>query len=225
KPQRGVPVWQLSPNVPPDRWLMAGPFVHGRRQAPDAEKDLGSLRPAPGQQIQLAGTTASFAPLPAEARILRGVTTLFLSGQTLYQPSYAIDLNAAIDQADTSSTLFYTVVRVDEPTAVRLRSETGQAWLSGQKLPDAAAVHLSPGLHPLLLRVDIFQFPPVGRVRLWPHFNPILAPEAGRRNWLGRIEAYRPLLRRALAELDDSREARWAQLLLDELKGDDSTAP
>jgi hypothetical protein len=217
-PPEGVPVWQMRPNIPPDDWLMAGPFRHGRREAPRAPVDPGTLRPRPGTQVTLDGLTEKFGPLPKGVRVLRSLIRQYRSDRAYYQAAYGLDINVALKEADGTTAYFYTVVDVPCETTVRLRLDHGQAWLAGQKVPDRAPLRLKPGLYPMLYRVDVGRFPPVGRMVFAPHFNPILSPTEGMGAWRDKIRLRKDLLQRVAEQLRAYREGRYAELLLEELE-------
>ncbi len=217
-PPDGVPVWQIQPNIPPEDWLMAGPFRHGRREAPQAPTDPGSLRPRPGTQVTLDGLSEKFGPLPKGVRVLRSLIRQYRSDRAYYQAAYGLDINVALKETDGTTAYFYTVIDVPRETTVRLRLDHGQAWLAGQKVPDRAPLRMKPGLYPMLYRVDVGRFPPVGRMVFAPHFNPILSPTEGMGAWRDKIRIRKGLLQRVAEELRAYREGRYAELLLAELE-------
>jgi len=88
-----------------------------------------------------------------------------------------------------------------------------------------AALRLKAGDHPFLLRADIGNIPPVGRVALSPRFSPILSQAKALSAWLARIRRREGTLRSIVRSYPESGAARKAREYLAALSENQLDAP
>ncbi len=216
-PEDTTPLSVLLPGIPPESWLMAGPMP--LIEAPDtlgidwAAASVASL----GQTIEVAGRSARFEPLPPSAVVLAGSAQVVRSEGIYYRATRHIDVGLAIDKAEPSSTYFFTVLRATRPMTLQLDTGAAKAWVAGEAVVPGEALELVAGDYPLLVRVDIARFPPVGRVTLAVVPRVRASAEATRAAWLDRIRIRRDLLHTAAATFGERGVGLQATRLLQAL--------
>jgi hypothetical protein len=224
KPTSDMPVERLRAHAPPTRWLVAGPIAwDGRTPLPDPN-DPKSITPRPGKTVSLGSRSAKLTPIAPEAVLRGGLLKLYRTEGTFYRTSSKIDLGTLTGKKEFCSMVLLTVLYCPGEMAMNLRLDRGTTgWLAGQKVANVQPVLLKRGYYPLLIRTNTTLFPPIGRVTLRPHFNPILSPEKARADWLEKIRQWQDVLKTIRQKAPDSHVGWWARKYLEALKADQDT--
>lgn len=137
----GVPVVPLPIGRSPSRWLITDGMPAMMKADPMKELGaLAALRPKPGDQVAIDGTTLTFRPLT----------------DTEIGPNGGLNLGAGLRQKGKPLTLLaYTVVEVAEPGFIKVRAPFSPAGrlqlvLDGQAVDHLQVVEMQPGRYPLL---------------------------------------------------------------------------
>jgi outer membrane protein assembly factor BamB len=157
KPSPDVPVG-LVQSYPTQYWLGAGPFPPGDEPSPQ----LAQLRGRIGTEVTLNGKTLKLAPLSTQHAA--NAPPLYLrqaelqgTGDTM--PVFDAFLDPRVYSGKEASGVFYTVLdntieRVVKPAWYEERMRGISVWVNGQMIPKDQAMHLRPGLYPVVIRID-----------------------------------------------------------------------
>ncbi len=161
---RDCPVIRFSDGASIADWLAAGPFgPHEATQAP-AELGTGEAVPTRGTVVRVGDVERKLRPLPRE---LVTVTTSFhndgrMDDWQLRTTRHRIDVRPlAGDREDAVVYLFALLDNARERLVASTMTAPGMtAWIGGRKVATGEPVRLEPGLHPLLVRVQVDEFRP-----------------------------------------------------------------
>ncbi len=215
-PPAGAPVWPVSSQTAPGRWLFAGPF-------PEKDPPLANLATArliPGQVLRSGSVDQVVTELgPDLVKAKQG--DLWYRGAMLYGESNGIDILKAIGRRPGSLAYFATNLQVTRPTVVQVDlrgGNTATAWISGRPVGDGDLCRLAPGIHHWLIAVTIRSLPPIESVMMGPRLLEQPDHDLAMRVWRGHIRTYRTELERISIDDPDSREAVVARRLLADLE-------
>ncbi len=205
----GLPVCDLLPDLPPDRWLAAGPFPRlAQPGLPGELADPIGTTPLPGSQVAWGGVNRPLVAL-ADAFLTRKGRSLIISGDTThFRPGQVIDLLPVVDRKPQTTFFFASSCRTEDPRTLRfaMRCLGVTCWLSGRPLKDGEIVRFKPGTYPLVLRFDLASLPPFGRPLLEAMFTEVQDPHEAEAEWIGRIRRHREELERIITVLPSRAE-------------------
>jgi len=223
-PVGSSPISRLTSEVGLENWLLAAPVpLPGPEQAAAQARQLAALRPKAGDQLEIAGVSRPFEPLPQLALAI---------GYTFSHPYYFCGIGERVsalfrnldilsctgDRRDQCGYL-YTVVFNSRPRVASLVFPPSglDVWLSGRKITAYESVELGPGFYPLLVRVRPDKFGPKDR-SFSVAFNDLDHPQQAYRAWLRKVNADEPRLRETAEQLAGTKLAAQAERLLRDLE-------
>lgn len=215
-----APVSTLEHNIPPDRWLVAGPFPRMKSKNAEGIENVATFVAVSETKVKANGVEAAFAPLPEKYLLARSMVRVYRSSGVYYHPTTAINLTALLKGKTQSSTYFFTVLASPREQVARLdllRRNT-QVWLGGKPIRNGELAAFPRGYVPLLVRLDAGRMPPFAKVLMSLKFNSALSPRKAMANWLDRIRSYQKRLKEVVAELPDTAHAVKARGLLEALE-------
>jgi hypothetical protein len=142
---KGVPVVEYESGQSPTDWLISRKLDFAL--ATDPQEDVSAyrnLRPKPGDKVKVEGETVTFTPIADKEIGRRGGIERGISVKNLGFRSRNLSL------------LAYTVLKVDQPVAVKVAAGHSlavrvQLVLNGVPVDHKQVVQLQPGLYPMLL--------------------------------------------------------------------------
>ncbi|MCC5828237.1 MAG: PQQ-binding-like beta-propeller repeat protein [Phycisphaeraceae bacterium] len=186
------PVSTLESNIPPDHWLMLGPFT-GRDQA--ISLDAAALSSRLDKEVSIGGKNMTWRQLPRDVGVIRGAAMVYRSEGTFYRTSQGLDVGNAIDRQEYSKVYFLSVLHVPQTAAYSLRNQLGEVYISGQRVETTRPVQLEAGYHPMVLKVEITRIPPVGRIMAAPLLLQVMPPQQAIANWRNEVKRHESRLR------------------------------
>ena len=214
-PPDGAPVWRVSSQTAPGRWVFAGPF-------PEKSPPLGNpatARLIPNQVLRSGQVEQVVHELgPELVKAKQG--DLWYRGAMLYGESNGIDILKAIGRQPESLAYYATTLLVTRPTVVQVELRGGTnatAWMSGRLISDGGLYRLAPGFYHWLVAVTIRRLPPIETVMMGPRLLEQPDHDVAMQRWRNQVRAYRAELQQVTVDDPESREAVLARRLLSDL--------
>ncbi len=211
EPAAEVPVCKVYERLGPPEWLVAGPIPPTTKDDPLA--DLGGAakaRPEPGSKTD----GLVFAPLADEFIEASQGMSKDLYRREHYRSSVKIDLSGH-SQGKGGTYYFYTVLEVTRPRTLEYSNQQPKitTWLSGTEIGNDQKCNVTPGLYPLLIRIEVPRLPPFMKGRkLWmtPQFTDVPSTDQRLAELRERVRPYRSRLERVVETVRGKRalEAR-----------------
>jgi hypothetical protein len=192
-----LPVNDLMPDLPPDRWLMAGPFPRQAQPGlPAIFADPLAAPPQAGAAVAWGDATLEAAFLAENCYQAKGRSIVGAGDTTVFRPGRAIDLLATIARKPNRTCFFATILRTDDPCTMRfaMRSMGVTCWLAGKPIKDQELVRFAPGAYPLVARYDQGSIPPFGQPLLNATFAEAPDPRDTEEDWLERVRRFKDQL-------------------------------